>query len=523
MKKSLIGVLTVLALVCHAEWQQCRNCGKEFKGDSIIGYDYCRKNACQKVREKEGKEEFQSLLKNAARRSDKFKLSSNMANRTRKYLQNAKQNNIPALQQVKEIMNIVMKSPDKLKIWEMVIAYADMEVIKICWPSPDNKQVYLYSSQCLEKYEKLYALGYGANWNNISSKGNICAKGASIAFALGRHQKTGGVRFVEGLNYDFSHYYLYCAVKYGRADILNWFFKQMDGIDDTEFYILLDMLKKERDHYAKNASDIKSHILKLKSEKENAADKYQEKEISKKIAIAQRKLKQVPKHPENYRQILVTISNNVNDKNFQIIVTGINDLNKLRKSASVTPKDALGMRIMQVYVAPEYWAKIKADSTRTNSSTLSGRNLNFAGRAARFSSLLSIAIEWLSTDPRGKKVMDLYKTLGVFSWKANLPNRKRIGVCSDQKENTWKAAPGFELSKDGKAVWKAGLPHPQHEGLISAEEMFTWIPDAKHAWKNPAAAGDLSTQKDLDPVSNFLNKAEKRSNKKRSNRNYRHY
>ena len=519
MKKSLIGVLTVLALVCHAEWQQCRNCGKHFKGDSIIGYNYCRKNACQKVREKEGKEEFQSLLKNAARRSERFELSSKMVNRTRKYLQNAKQNNIPALQQVKEIMNIAMKSPYNLEIWEMVIAYADMEVIKICWPSPDNKQVYFNSSQRLKKYEKYAA--HGAAWYDIRrrSKETSCHRVANVAFALGRHQKTGGVRFVEGLGYyDFSHYYLYCAVKYGRADILNWFFKQMDGIDDTEFYILLDMLKKERDHYAKNASDIKSHILKLKSEKENAADKYQEKEISKKIAIAQRKLKQVPKHPENYRQILVTISNNVNDKNFQIIVTGINDLNKLRKSASVTPKDALGMRIMQVYVAPEYWAKIKADSTRTNSSTLSGRNLNFAGGAARFSSLLSIAIEWLSTDPRGKKVMDLYKTLGVFSWKANLPNRKRIGVCSDQKENTWKAAPGFELSKDGKAVWKAGLPHPQYEGLISAKEIFTWIPDAKHAWKNPAAAEDLSTQEDLDPVSNFLIKTEKRSQ-----HNYRSY
>ena len=114
--------------------------------------------------------------------------------------------------------------------------------------------------------------------------------------------------------------------------------------------------------------------------------------------------------------------------------------------------------------------------------------------------------------------MDLYETLGVFFWKENLPNRKRIGVYSDQKENTWKAAPGFELSKDGKAVWKAGLPHPQYNGLVSTKEIFTWIPDAKHVWKNPAAAGDLSTQKDLDPVSNFLNKAEKRSN-----RNYRHY
>ena len=455
MKKSLIGVLTVLALVCHAEWRQCRNCGKEFKGDSIIGYDYCRKNACQKVREKEDEAKFRSALKNASREADKYKLSSNMANRTRKYLQNAKQNNIPALQQVKEIMNIAMKSPDKLKIWEMVIAYADMEVIKICWPSPDNKQVYLNSSQWLEKYEKHYALGYGANWNDISSHGNICAKVASLAFALGRHQKTGKVRFVEGLNYDFSHYYLYCAVKYGRADILNWFFKQMDGIDDTEFYILLYMLKTEHDHYAKNASDIKSHILKLKSEKENAADKYQEEEISKKIAIAQRKLKQVPKHPENYRQILVTISNNVNDKNFQIIVKKIDALN--------------------------------ADSR------------------------LAIVIDWLKADSRGKKVMDLYKTLGVFSWKANLPNRQRIGVYSDQKENTWKAAPGFELSKDGKAVWKAGLPHPQYEGLISAKEIFTWIPDVKHAWKNPAAAGDLSTQKDLDPVSNFLIKIENRS------------
>ena len=138
--------------------------------------------------------------------------------------------------------------------------------------------------------------------------------------------------------------------------------------------------------------------------------------------------------------------------------------------------------------------------------------------ALNTASRLAIVIDWLKADSRGKKVMDLYKTLGVFSWKANLPNRKRIGVCSDQKENTWKAAPGFELSKDGKAVWKAGLPHPQHEGLISAKEMFTWIPDAKHAWKNPAAAGDLSTQKDLDPVSNFLIKTEKRSQ-----HNYRSY
>lgn len=519
MKKSLIGVLTVLALVCHAEWRQCRNCGKEFKGDSIIGYDYCRKNACQKVREKEDEAKFQSALKNASREADKLKLSSNMANRTRKYLQNAKQNNIPALQQVKEIMNIDMKSPYNLKIWEMVIAYADMEVIKICWPSPDNKQVYFNSSQWLKKYEE-YAAHGAVEWYDIRyrSKETICPRVANLAFALGRHQKTGGVRFVEGLNYDFSHYYLYCAVKYGRADILNWFFKQMDGIDDTEFYILLYMLKTEHDHYAKNASDIKSHILKLKSEKENAADKYQEEEFSKKIAIAQRKLKQVPKHPENYRQILVTISNNVNDKNFQIIVAGINDLNKLSKSAFVTPKEVLGMRIMQVFLAPELWARIKADSTRTNSSTLSGSKVNLAGRAEYYSSLLSVAIEWLSTDPRGKKVMDLYKTLGVFSWKANLPNRQRIGVYSDQKENTWKAAPGFELSKDGKAVWKAGLPHPQYEGLISAKEIFTWIPDAKHAWKNPAAAEDLSTQKDLDPVSNFLIKTEKRSQ-----RNYRSY
>ena len=138
--------------------------------------------------------------------------------------------------------------------------------------------------------------------------------------------------------------------------------------------------------------------------------------------------------------------------------------------------------------------------------------------ALNAASRLAIVIDWLKADSRGKKVMDLYKTLGVFSWKANLPNRKRIGVCSDQKENTWKAAPGFELSKDGKAVWKAGLPHPQYEGLISAKEIFTWIPDAKHAWKNPAAAEDLSTQEDLDPVSNFLIKTEKRSQ-----HNYRSY
>ena len=90
MKKSLIGVLTVLALVCHAGWQQCRNCGKEFKGDSIIGYDYCRKNACQKVRNEEGKAKFQSAISSHRQLENEKQKNQRHAKDIAIFLKNAK-------------------------------------------------------------------------------------------------------------------------------------------------------------------------------------------------------------------------------------------------------------------------------------------------------------------------------------------------------------------------------------------------------------------------------------------------
>ena len=96
MKKSLIGVLTVLALVCHAGWQQCRNCGKEFKGDSIIGYDYCRKNACQKVRNEEGKAKFQSAISSHRQLENEKQKNQRHEKDIAIFLKNAKKNNIPA-------------------------------------------------------------------------------------------------------------------------------------------------------------------------------------------------------------------------------------------------------------------------------------------------------------------------------------------------------------------------------------------------------------------------------------------
>ena len=489
MKKSLIGVLTVLALVCHAEWKQCRNCGKEFKGDSIIGYDYCRKNACQKVRNKEDKAKFQSALSSHRQLENKKQKNQRHAKDIAIFLKNAKKNNIPVSKQVEQIVKVLIKTSDKLLVWELVIASADMEVIKLCWPSPNNEEVFKRSSKIEELCEQkaknhiLFGASYKPNfisedffawsrykYDHLSSiNGSRYENGGidnpkmpHVSFALGRHKKTNKIRYVEKSLEHFSIYHLYKAVSYGRYDVLDWFLSQMQGLDVTEFCLLVGVLEDELNSLNKDKNKIKTEIAKVKSLKTNAADKYQEEKYSKQIAALEKKLAEQPDLPKNYKKILDVMSKHTNDELFQKIVKKIDALNT--------------------------------------------------------ASRLAIVIDWLKADSRGKKVMDLYKTLGVFSWKANLPNRQRIGVYSDQKENTWKAAPGFELSKDGKAVWKAGLPHPQYEGLISAKEIFTWIPDAKHAWKNPAAAEDLSTQEDLDPVSNFLIKTEKRSQ-----HNYRSY
>ena len=485
MKKYLL--LFIMLMCCFSifasEWNQCKNCGERFKGGFSIGYDYCRRNSCQKVRKKEESQKASATisadLKYLQGMTDKRKLIKLLG----EYLAKAQKTKTPVKTQIATISAVYKKLVYSPYTWEQVIRYASMDVIKACWPSADNESVHKKSS-AIEANPRAFVLNMMYSFDSVPEIGEPSLfivsklelqqpegrysshlhkqsnKKIGCAFALGRHQKTGKIRYVETLNAN-SLQYLVWAADAGRTDVLEWFFKQMGGTDNTVLCLFNSFFANTLKNYDLLKKHWKEEIAKLEKQKSNAADKYQEKEFSKKIAGIKAQIAEIPTKPiDKYDDVKKTISKYTDDKVF-------NEFTALVDKFLVENKKIKGFNQYKITV-----------------------------------------VDFIKSDSKRKQAGEIFATLGVFTWKANLPNLKKVGVVAGKKFNTWVAAPGFVMQKDGSAKWQAGLKHPKYPGVVSTEQIFCWMPDAKHLWKN-SESKDLSAIADYKTLPSGVKKAAK--------------
>ena len=475
-------LLLFIATICStsiwaAEWKQCKNCGKHFQGDSAIGYDYCRKNSCQSVRQKEESAQARNDLQAELSYLNNLKNKWSIIESVGKYCTKAQKQKISVNDQLKAISAIYKKLNYSVYLWQQVICYASMDVVKACWPSADNEDVLKKSTQAenslrpfligpafldyvhvpkndFEAFSVLPLQGkaYGPDLNKQSNKYIGCA------FALGKHQKTGETRYVEKLNAN-SFQYLAWAAEAGRTDVLEYFLKQMGGVDITALCILTGCFTAEVNSYDSKRNNLEKEIKNLETKKNNAPDKYQEKEFAKKIAAAKKQIAEIPSMPVGkYEAVKKLIVKYTDDKVFNEFILLVSNSRGVQKK---------------------------------------------------------VLFDFMKAKPRGKKCIEYYEKTGSFIWKPGLPNKKQIGVLSGTKEDTWVAAPGFVMQKNGTAKWQAGLKHPKYENIVSTEQMFYWLPLKEYYWcdKNP---NSLKASKAADIVGNaVLKNLENNSNRRR--------
>ena len=466
MKKYVLLLCATMcsASVFAAELTQCKNCGRHFEGDSQIGYDYCRKNSCQKVRHNEKGKKFRSEL------NSEMQYYKGL-NDTAKFFNTIGEAFITAQKEkksVKEQVNFIealrkQKRFTYAYLWRQVIAYASIDVIKACWPMADTDDLLrkssaaeantrppligmMYSDQ-LSPVEKsvLRAATSLPIFAEETVNRLVCYqsnKSIGCAFALGKHQKTGETRYVEKLNCN-SFQYLIWAAQTGRIDVLEWFFKQMDGVDVDTLCVFNSAFGKFMVNFNEKRLELESNVKKLQAQKENAADKLQEKEFDKKIADVKKEIAKIPAKPiDDFDAVIKFVLKNTSDK-----------------------------------VLDEFVAIADKDYTSSRDNDLK--------------IFQKLTCDILKMDSRGKQKIEIYNVLGRFVWKPGLPNLKKVGVVAGEKVNTWVASPGFVMQKDGSAKWTPGLKHPECEKTVAGKEMFTWVPDEESIWYYSGEPNDL--------------------------------
>lgn len=435
MKKYLLlFIMTMCSISVLAEWRQCRNCGKHYdtKGD---GSEYCARNVCQKAYRKERAEENKKNAQGAAY--------------FRKLRAQAKKDNDDAMRVVKSNASVEekMKALKKATVWaNMVIAYGDMALVQSCWPSPKNNAVYERS----KKYK-----GY-----------------VGSAFSFGKHKKTGKTRYVNPRTYfdgrtreNIQEFEM--IARFGRADILEYFIGQMDGVNCFDLELINNAFAKVNNQWEEEKNTVKQKLKDLENRLANAADDQIEAKLKKEIGNVKVTLAKLNKRtisPELLNSLLKHVDDKVLEQ-YAIEADKENDrLFKLKqKLKSCKQKNYLQNN--RVYNSP-YNGHLTYDiedlEKEIKSFTLPPTIFAFSHK-------------------RFEKYQNNFAAIKRFSWKPGLPNVKKVGVLAGEKEGTWVAAPGFVMQKDGSAKWQAGLKHPKFK-IVSTSKIFHWLPEKEHFW-----------------------------------------
>lgn len=433
MKKYLLlFIMTMSSISVLADWRQCKNCGKHYDPKGY-GSEYCARNVCQKAYRKE--------------QAEKSKKDAQGALGLLKLLAQAKKNNDDAMRVVKSNASVEekMKALKKAPEWErIVIAYGDMALVQSCWPSPKNNAVYERS----KKY-----------------KGEV-----GSAFSFGKHKKTGETRYVNprtvvrgGENIQEFE----MIARFGRADILEYFIGQMDGVNCFDLGLISNAFAKVNYQWEKEKNTVEQKLKDLENRLANAADDRVEANLKKAIGNVKVTLAKLNKRtisPELLNSLLKHVDDKVLEQ-YAIEADKENDrLFKLKQTLERCKQEDY-LQNNNVYNSP-YNSRLKYDiedlEKAIKSFTLPPTIFAFSHK-------------------RFEKYQNNFAAIKRFSWKPGLPNVKKVGVLAGEKEGTWVAAPGFVMQKDGSAKWQAGLKHPKFK-IVSTSKIFHWLPEKEHFW-----------------------------------------
>ena len=453
MKNFLLLILATMSCASvFAEWVQCRNCGRHYDNrQSAASSDYCAKNACQRARH----QEMEAKAKREAEGIAGAVAIMNSESKERHDVVNTVKSNAPLKEKVKALEKISFQFSNLMgntdwgcPTWmQIVFKYGNMDLVKSCWPSAENKAV----------YEK------SINKNSRSKFG--------VAFSLGKHKKTGETRFV----YDNVQGIFRQVIIMNRYDVLEYFIGQMDGINCSDLKILEKALLKVNDELTSKKNTATKKLKSLETELANAADQREEEKIKNAITKVKATLANLNKKTISPK-IWDILFKHVDDKLLEQYARErdeeTNDYLYQLKQREASLKKELFLKSNFIYTTSGPSDRLKYDVE------------NAEKMVKRFSSIGEKTI-FAFPQKRFEKYQQNFKTIKHFTWKSGMPNVKSVGVLSGQQEGSWVAAPGFVMQADGTAKWKPGLTHPKYKNIVSAEKIFNWLPAPEHVWLRP--------------------------------------
>ncbi len=560
MKKKVL-VLEVLAVMVSiglaAKEVKCIDCGKviETRDRNEAYHDSARKGyRCHMCNLKNAPSALVDALSGMAEeqryekeRQAKYYKHRNLCKKAceflKVYLPDCTKKNVPVATQAKKIKSLLAQTP-ALEIWSTVISYGSMDLIRYCWPDPADKVVYKASKDAAKEYRENPGPSavYWFTTDPVAAISGdappseaymVSVKDRFVAFALGLSLADNSIRYVA--REDESEKLMRAVVLSGREDVLQYFMAQCGNS-----YVVRGMIRaqirgafyvswNEQKRLEGKKESLKQRLAKAEDEEarntvQKSIDAVDREIVSKQISVPENVLKYFM--PEaDLMSIIVEISrldSNPSDiyveeeflKVAQKVPNKIGEWAKWRTAfnAAWTPKthDAFCPYV----VADDRRGQWIADTMGQKYVMIP----NFDGVA------LPEALESYPSSGAPHSMRYGY-VIGSnnkgWMWKAGLTNPQKpgyvsaaeegkwvwsagifgaFGLISGAKEGEWGPAPGFTM-KDGKAVWTAGQVHPNKPGLVSDKAVFSWVPDAKHLWKDPKNAKSLEIQEDYQELS----------------------
>ena len=459
MKKYLLLFIMIMCCfsVFASGWRQCRNCGKHFKPNG--GDEYCARNVCQKARRKEAaaiKRGTMSLFLHGMAKEQKAK---EQLAECSNILKNTKSSE-KQLQAIKKFCNFPRTSSVNYDFPPVILAYANIDVIKKGWPTPKTDEE-------INRAKKFLS----SNWSSWEF--------ASTPFALGKNKQTQETRYTEEIRRVFN-----VIVDNQRYDVMSYILEQMGGANFNDLLTLIKDKKVLHDiptdaEYQKAVGKL---IQEIEKERKTAADDHEERQLQSEIAKRKKKTddlltKEFPALRKRNAKFIDVIFKHTSDEEIKKFLSFLDELQEKEKFENDSVEWLTTFNYSNVKDDYRYLQRVFKDKL-------------LCVKIWRNTKAIS---EWvaMSSDKRLEKYKETYSQIKRFTWKAGKPNVKRIGIMSGTKEGTWTAAPGFTIQKDGTAKWTPGLSHPVYPSTVAAEKIFTWVPNKSSIWFEENSKNDL--------------------------------